>query len=218
MGGCQSPERRRNFRIANNREYTPGMKFWTWGYRQGTYANPRRPLVTPAGPYIELWAGNSPEFFSNTQMAAGEVKQWDEYYIPTVGLPKVTYANQNALIYLDIANDKSKNQFQFNAKIFTTHPSEIMKLTLKLTGNINYDLAAKSLVGELGKTSSLSVSKSTDSIAKGKYSYELILTSATGEVLAKAAIPFDTNEPTPKNGQSPPDATGKTLTKAAILH
>lgn len=138
------------------------MKFWTWGYRQGTYANPQA-FGDSRRAYIELWAGNSSEFFSNAQMAAGEVKQWDEYYIPTVGLPKVTYANQNALIYLDIANDKSKNQFQFNAKIFTTHPSEMMKLTLKLTGNKNYDLAAKNLVEEPGKTSSLSVSKSTGS-------------------------------------------------------
>ncbi len=178
------------FRIANNRQYTPGVKFWTWGYRQGSSADPRR-FGDARRPYIELWAGNSREFFKNAQMAAGEEKTWDEYYIPTVGLSKVTYANLNALVYLDVMKDRAKNQFNFTAKVFTTRLDEMMNLNLKLTGKKNYDLATKNFVGDPTETSVLSVSKSAGSIAAGKYSYEMILQSATGDILAKAAIPFE---------------------------
>ena len=55
------------FRIADNARHTPGMKLWTWGWRQGENSSQR--FGNSARPYIELWAGSSLQFFSSARMA-----------------------------------------------------------------------------------------------------------------------------------------------------
>jgi hypothetical protein len=178
------------FRIANNKQFTPGLKFWTWGYKQGTEADIEH-FGNSARAYIELWAGNSHEFFANAKMAAGGQKSWDEYYIPTVGIPKVTFANLNAFLYLDTGYDKAKKEYIFNAKTFTTHPGEKMTLVLRLTGIKIYDLGTNDFTGEPAKTTPVSISKPAKTFDAGKYSYELVLKSASGDVLAQTGIPVE---------------------------
>ncbi len=179
------------FRIADNKQFTPGLKFWTWGYKQGAQADVGE-FGNSARPYIELWSGNSHEFFVNAKIAANEAKSWDEYYIPTVGLPKVTFANVNAFLYLDTVYDKKKKEYTFHAKTFTTHPGEKMSLALRLTGaKNNYDLTSSDFIGDPSKPTSVSISKPANTFKPGKYSFEVILKSASGESLAQTNIPVE---------------------------
>ncbi|NDV62015.1 DUF5107 domain-containing protein [Puniceicoccales bacterium CK1056] len=59
---------------------SPGMKIWGEGADYGMF---------------ELWSGNSQEFFVDAYLAPLEVKTWKEYFIPTVDLAEITFANQN---------------------------------------------------------------------------------------------------------------------------
>ena len=78
------------------------MKIWTWGYPQTVDPDPDAgPLE--ARPYIELWAGLTPEFFHPTEIAGqGEIRI-TETYAPTVGLDDVTHASSEFLVDLRLA-------------------------------------------------------------------------------------------------------------------
>ena len=82
------------FRIASDPKMTPGLKFWTWGYRDSYPVNARERQ------FIELWAGAGHQFFSPVSIAANSSRDWSETYIPTAGLPGVTDANEDALVSL----------------------------------------------------------------------------------------------------------------------
>jgi hypothetical protein len=58
---------------------SPGMKIWGEGSDYGMF---------------ELWSGNSAEFFEDAYLGPLEVKTWKEYFIPTVGLSEITFANK----------------------------------------------------------------------------------------------------------------------------
>src|ERR1700754_1282694 len=49
---------------------TPGMKFWEWGFN-GSFNTSPYSKGNSARPYIELWAGVSPEFFTPDTLPAG---------------------------------------------------------------------------------------------------------------------------------------------------
>jgi hypothetical protein len=59
---------------------SPGMKIWGTGENYGMF---------------ELWSGNSPEFFVDAFLSPFEVKTWKEYFIPTVDLSAISYANSH---------------------------------------------------------------------------------------------------------------------------
>jgi len=177
------------FRVADNPNVTPGLKLWTWGYKQ-SYATDPGSFGNAARPYIELWAGHSPEFFVNASLAAHEVKDWDEYYIPTVGLPKVTFANVHALVYLDYAMDEEKAHV-FHAKVFTTHPGETMDLLLRIKGDSQPELYHKSFTGTADQSLELDLGQAAGSLAAGKYAFEMVLKSSSGAVLAQTSIPYE---------------------------
>jgi hypothetical protein len=177
------------FRIADNSKYTPGLKFWTWGYLQSYLANPKT-FGNSARPYIELWAGNSRKFFTSAQMNPSEIKSWDEYYIPTAGLPKVSFANQHALVYLDYRLNWFKTALKFTAVVFTTHPGEALKLSLQILGPKNIDLLNNNDFKSDPKAASrIQVSLPKGKLPPGKYRYQLTLRSRTGEILTQAEIP-----------------------------
>ena len=83
-------------RIADN-TITPGLKIWTWGAESADlpadiYAfNERRP-------YIELWAGVTPEFFQVAFLPAGESVTIIERYVVTTGLSNITHASDDVLV------------------------------------------------------------------------------------------------------------------------
>ncbi|MCX7708970.1 MAG: DUF5107 domain-containing protein [Clostridia bacterium] len=176
-------------RIADNKQYTPGLKLWTWGEEKGRKTNPES-FGDAARPYIELWAGHSSEFFENAKMSPKEQKSWNEYYIPTVGLEKITYANQHAAVYLNYTVDEAKNEVVFDANIFTTHPDEPLKLNLSLKGDKKITLREKDFVGDPAKPDKTSIPISRALIDKGSKVFELALTTASGELLAQAELPL----------------------------
>ncbi|MCL6613585.1 MAG: DUF5107 domain-containing protein [Firmicutes bacterium] len=177
------------FRVAENRTQTPGLKFWTWGYKRSYAADPNT-FGNPARPYVELWAGHSREFFIDARLDANEEKSWDEYYIPTVGLPRVTYANRDALVYLHHSQDDAKDH-AFTAMVFTTRPGESMELWLRLNGAKEIPLYHDTFTGDPGKPLALSLSRPAGAIGAGKYTFALILKSTAGETLAETGIPVE---------------------------
>jgi len=70
-------------RTADDATVSPGMKIWGTGANYGMF---------------ELWSGHSQEFFTDAYMAPYEVKRWKEYFIPTVGLTDITFANQHGAV------------------------------------------------------------------------------------------------------------------------
>lgn len=109
-------------RVADNRT-TPGMKLWEWGYPSAFTAdlndrnNPRRP-------YIELWGGVSPRFFTPDTLAAGATKTWTESYLPTMGLANVTNANTNGAAWVRVDGGT------VTADVFSTRIGRRVKATL----------------------------------------------------------------------------------------
>ncbi|MDA3851750.1 MAG: DUF5107 domain-containing protein [Spirochaetaceae bacterium] len=87
-------------RIGDN-SITPGLKFWTWGHRQGENVDPLESSMNGARPYIELWSGNSLKFFSDATLEGRETLGWSEYYYPTIGLDDISYANEFGAFYLE---------------------------------------------------------------------------------------------------------------------
>ena len=65
-------------RTADDASVSPGMKIWGTGADYGMF---------------ELWSGNSAEFFEDAFLQPLEVKTWKEYFIPTVGLSDISFAN-----------------------------------------------------------------------------------------------------------------------------
>lgn len=81
------------FRLSNDQKQTPGLKFWTWGDRQGLAADPNN-FNNEARPYIEMWSGVSQQFFRDSYLAENTSIQWTETYLPTVGVSSVSYMNK----------------------------------------------------------------------------------------------------------------------------
>jgi hypothetical protein len=119
-------------RIADNR-VTLGLKMWTWGFPSFTNEADARKDLTPAQPYVELWAGVSDQFFHKTSLAAlGEVSV-KETYSPTVGMSNVTDANEHMLV--DLAADAAGVDLRF----FSIEPATPLRVTLKRGEAIVFD-------------------------------------------------------------------------------
>ncbi|MCK5266719.1 MAG: DUF5107 domain-containing protein [Spirochaetes bacterium] len=175
-------------RIADNSQYTPGLKFWTWGYSQSYAANP---LVNPTDeprPYIELWAGNSTQFFNDAYLTANETKSWKESYISTVGLSKITDANQNAAIFL--ATTKDSTTATFTADFFTTLPDQSIQVYAYLLGSQNYCLTNMVVTSSATNKTTISIPKPVGIIPSGSYQYQLTLETSNGSRLLQTSIGY----------------------------
>ena len=91
------------FRIADN-TITHGLKMWTFGYDSVT-VDIEADGNNWSRPFIELWAGLTPEFWQRTTLSANSVLTFDEVYAPTVGLNSVTHANNNLLLNATCTDD-----------------------------------------------------------------------------------------------------------------
>lgn len=179
-------------RIANNKDVTPGLKFWTWGIDSqntdtSTFGNSSRP-------YIELWGGHSPEFFADTLMKANESKVWNEYYIPTIGLSKITNASEDGAAYLEYETDTNSGTVNFNAEVFTTHPEAELKINLFLEGDETVSLLEKNFISGIDKPETFTSSIPEDTIKNGFKLLSLEVKDINDEVLINAEIPFGTQE------------------------
>ncbi len=87
------------FRISDN-SITQGLKIWTFGYDSvnvdpyagGPEQNKR--------PFLELWAGLTPQFWQDTTLAANSETVITEVYSPSVGMQDVTHATDRVLANL----------------------------------------------------------------------------------------------------------------------
>ena len=88
-------------RVGDN-DTTIGLKIWTWGY-ESTAIEPDLYMFDERRPYIELWAGLSPEFFTPTFISSGDEVSFEEHYIPSMGMSNVSHASADYLanFYLD---------------------------------------------------------------------------------------------------------------------
>lgn len=176
-------------RVADNKENTPGLKFWTWGYQQSLNIKPEKLPGNSVRPYIELWAGNSRHFFEKAQMTAYQVKKWKEIYLTVYGLSDVTKANENGSVYLNYTNSSLEGQYQFDAVVFPSSPNATFKVVLTLSGKTNKLLLEKEFSGSNGKATVFSVI-SPVLIDKQQQEFLFRMESANGDKLIEAGIPI----------------------------
>ncbi|MGB8318755.1 MAG: DUF5107 domain-containing protein [Ignavibacteriaceae bacterium] len=127
------------FRIADN-NITPGIKIWAWGYQQSRDIDPFKDPNETHRPYVELWAGNSNEFFVPAQFAMNSEKHWKEIYLPTVGLSNVTNANDEIISDFKRINDTA------NLAFVASHPQNYLSVKLEITGHNKTTLAAQTIL------------------------------------------------------------------------
>lgn len=109
----ETPQKTGLLRIADN-SITTGMKFWSFGARQGEAADQTNYMDQTywLRPFPELWGGLSQEFFRPTTFDPGENRTWSEFYAPTIGMKDITYSNKNGSYYVDI-NDEVIDIYTF---------------------------------------------------------------------------------------------------------
>ncbi|GAB1817104.1 DUF5107 domain-containing protein [Herbidospora sp. RD11066] len=110
-------------RVGDNTK-TPGMKFWEWGQNNSFDTNVYS-KGNSARPYIELWAGASPKFFTPAVLKAGESLSWTETYLPTMDLGDVTNANAHGA-----AEVKVDASGQVTGRLFATAIGKRLRATL----------------------------------------------------------------------------------------
>lgn len=193
------------FRIVDDPKQTPGLKFWTWGYKDNY------PLASRERQFIELWAGAGHQFFSPVQIAANSTRQWTETYIPTAGLKKVTLANEDALVSLetdkptyDGMHDQS---MAITADIVSATPG--LPLALRITGGMNGGsiLLDTLLIPNPKDASHIRITRPLSSIGPGKQTVGLRLTDTQGRIRLEASTDIVVANVTlairSRNGQDP---------------
>jgi hypothetical protein len=109
-------------RVGDN-QITPGMKLWEWGYPASVNVD-LNDKSDPHRPYIEMWGGVSPRFFTPDTLAAGATKTWTESYLPTMGLADVTNANANGAAWVRATGSA------VSADVFSTRVGSQVKAAL----------------------------------------------------------------------------------------
>ena len=84
------------FRVSDNIA-TPGLKIWTFGY-DSVNVDPFADGEEWRRPFIELWAGVTPEFWQRAVLMPEDTLTIDATYGPTVGLSDIQHANNDFLI------------------------------------------------------------------------------------------------------------------------
>lgn len=168
------------FRIADNRNQTVGLKFWTWGCSQAKSVDPEAVVncTNGARSYIELWGGVSPAFFSNAVISAGGTKTWTESYFPTVGLTNVNYADSNTAAYLTMT--ASGGSQVFGVDVFSAMPDQPVQVSLDLTGTTSYPLTNFTASFSATVASTIRVTRAKTDFAPGTYQLRLTVSNAAG--------------------------------------
>jgi len=119
-------------RIGDN-TVTRGLKIWTWG--SDSLDIPESDYTqTEHRPYVELWSGITPEFFSPTTLSPDSELVFQEHYIPTVGLTNVTHANEEVL-----ANFFHESDDRIQLQVFNPTPTQEIQITIMADSEVIYD-------------------------------------------------------------------------------
>ena len=106
VGGYENDTKGGLLHVANH-HVSPGKKQWTWGHGDFGQAWDRN-LTDEDGPYIELMCGvytdNQPDF---SWIMPGEEKSFSQYFMPYRDLGVVKNATKEAMVNLEVENDKA---------------------------------------------------------------------------------------------------------------
>lgn len=179
------------FRISNNAEITPGMKFWTWGAQQGLNADPEN-FNDIARPYIELWSGISTQFFEDASLDAFETISWTETYLPTITMDDFSIVNENGALYLYAIAEGDE---RFESKVFMNFPDSLFSLSLDLLSDIEINIYDGDFIAESTNSSLFTSYLSDYNIPDGNYELKAVVSNLQGnEVLSYSlpvTIPFE---------------------------
>jgi len=171
------------FRVSDNANITPGMKFWTWGAQQGLNADPEDFYET-ARPYIELWSGISTQFFEDAYMAGNEEINWTETYLPTLGMESISGMNRKASMLLDHLNDDGEH---FLIKAFTTNPASSYRIKARLEGMSSIVLLDEDFFSDALEPESHILYLSDLDIPDGDYILNASIMDLEGETLLESS-------------------------------
>lgn len=169
------------FRIVSDARQTPGLKFWTWGFKEDY------PLNRRERQFIELWAGAGHKFFAPAQIAANSTRSWSETYIPTAGLPGVTDANENALVSLQTDktgyDGKSDAAFLLTAVIAPAAPGTAFRAVFTGAADGSRLLLDSLITPDPKAATRLEIRRPLTAIGSGQQTLRLRLIDAQGAVL-----------------------------------
>jgi hypothetical protein len=159
-------------RIGDNAK-TPGMKYWEWGFN-GSFATNPYSKGNSGRPYVELWSGVSREFFVPDVLQPGEVKQFDQAFMPTMDMKDTTNANADGAGLIEFPGDR-----RVTARVFSTHVGRLQ--TAKLVDSASgRTIASQTFVADPLKSVQLSGFAPHGTTAK------LVLSDAGGTALLTA--------------------------------
>lgn len=130
-GAINQTNREGLIRITDN-SVTPGLKIWTWG-RDSITLDLADYAIDERRPYIELWAGITPEFFNPAFLSADETITIEERYAVTSGLSGITHASGDALA--NFTRDGDDLRLAFNV----TQPGHTVQVIVTADGEAIYD-------------------------------------------------------------------------------
>lgn len=112
------------FRVSDN-SITQGIKIWTFGY-DSVNVDPYAGGHMDEGnnqwkrPFLELWAGLTPQFWQDTTLAANSEIVITEVYSPSVGMQDVTHATDKVLA----------NLTETTCQLYFMNPNDTYQVTL----------------------------------------------------------------------------------------
>jgi hypothetical protein len=85
------------------RQTAPGVKLFAFGPNSGL----RRAFADDGSDYFELWGGLARTFFpdDDVMLAAGNAREWNEYWLPFASTGGLSAATRRAVLYLNVAAD-----------------------------------------------------------------------------------------------------------------
>jgi hypothetical protein len=175
-------------RVADN-NITPGIKIWAWKYDDYENVNPFENPDNVKRPYVELWAGNSHEFFEPAILPAGSTLKWRETFFPTVNLNKITKANYNFILSLDTSDfyyDKG-----LEIKFVTSYPGDEHLVKVEAEGDTNYAVSDINVAPDPYKGSELSLIIPDDVLAKNIDSLRITVVNLGKNKSIDAALSVD---------------------------
>jgi len=130
---------------------TPGLKIWTWNYRQMFDNIPfERNSNNSARPYLEPWSAPGEQYFQNRAIDADETHKWTESYYQPFGIQTVTNATENAAAYLRFF--KENDGYRLGASVYATKLEKQLTAVLKRndTGAVlkTYNFTSKIMANE----------------------------------------------------------------------
>jgi hypothetical protein len=175
------------FRIVDDPKQTPGLKFWTWGWRNSY------PLASRERQFIELWAGAGHQFFSPVTIAANTTRAWTETYIPTAGLKAVSLANENALV--SVLTDKAAydgntdKTLTLSADIVSATPGTPLRVVVNGGADGSRVLLDSLIAPDPKQASRVRLTRPLGQVGPGKQTLTLKLLDPQGTALLEAGAP-----------------------------